>query len=424
MRGKKLGRLLVGLTAVALAVGVTAPAAVAGGVHTGRTPPDVPGFDGSTIKLGVITPESGLAATVGRPLTNGNRVYWQSKNADGGVGGKYPVELTIEDSRYQVEAALQGYDKLKGEVVAFQQVLGTQIVKSVLTRLKQERGFGGPATLDSLWVREPNLMPVAAPYQVEVANVLDWYKRNGGQGKKLCAMAQDDEYGSAGLDGAKQASRTLKLKVDETVRFATTSDVSAQVGQLADAGCEAVLLVSLPNDTASIITKMVGRNFSPQVLGVGPTWLTGFENDPNNGQFYQQNFIWVGEGPAWGDTSVPGMAKMIQDVQQYSPDQRPDQYFAFGYAQAWAMDQILERAVRNGDLSKAGITKASKQVGTLKFDGLVGDYKYGKSAGDRNPPRASTIAKVTPGVPVGLEALETNTTSDAAKKIKFGRGGG
>jgi ABC-type branched-subunit amino acid transport system substrate-binding protein len=419
MRGKKLGRLLVGLTAVALAMGLTAPAAGAGGAHTGKTPPDVPGFDGQTIKLGVITPESGLAATVGRPLTNGNRVYWQAKNAQGGVGGKYQVELSVEDSRYQVEAALQAYDKLKSDVVAFQQILGTQIVKSVLTRLKQEKGFGGPATLDSLWVKEKNLMPIAAPYQVESANIMDWYLNNGGKGKKVCAMAQDDEYGSAGLDGLTQSSKTLKFKVAKTVRFATTSDVSAQVGELADANCDAVLLVSLPNDTASIITKMVGRNFTPQVLGLGPTWLTGFENDANNGQFYAEHFVWVGEGPSWGDESVPGMAKMLADVQQFSPDQRPDQYFAFGYAQAWAMDQILERAVKNGNLSKAGITKASNQVGTLKFEGLVGDYKYGKSASDRNPPRASTIAKVVAGVPVGLQALETNVTSNAAKKITF-----
>jgi ABC-type branched-subunit amino acid transport system substrate-binding protein len=419
MRGKKLGRLLVGLTAVALAMGLTAPAAGAGGAHTGKTPPDVPGFDGQTIKLGVITPESGLAATVGRPLTNGNRVYWQAKNAQGGVGGKYQVELSVEDSRYQVEAALQAYDKLKSDVVAFQQILGTQIVKSVLTRLKQEKGFGGPATLDSLWVKEKNLMPIAAPYQVESANIMDWYLNNGGKGKKVCAMAQDDEYGSAGLDGLTQSSKTLKFKVAKTVRFATTSDVSAQVGELADANCDAVLLVSLPNDTASIITKMVGRNFTPQVLGLGPTWLTEVENDANNGQFYAEHFVWVGEGPSWGDESVPGMAKMLADVQQFSPDQRPDQYFAFGYAQAWAMDQILERAVKNGNLSKAGITKASNQVGTLKFEGLVGDYKYGKSASDRNPPRASTIAKVVAGVPVGLQALETNVTSNAAKKITF-----
>jgi ABC-type branched-subunit amino acid transport system substrate-binding protein len=356
---------------------------------------------------------------VGRPLTNGNRVYWQAKNAHGGVGGKYQVELSVEDSRYQVETALQGYDKIKGEVVAFQQILGTQIVKSILTRLKQEKGFGGPATLDSLWVKEKNLMPILGPYQVQAANLMDWYQKNGGKGKKICAMAQDDEYGAAGLDGLNQSAKTLKFKVSKTVRFATTSDVSAQVGELADANCQAVLLVSLPNDTASIVTKMIGRNFTPQVLGMSPTWLTGYENDPNNGPFYREHFVWVGEGPAWGDTSVPGMAKMIQEVQQFAPDQRPDQYFAFGYAQAWAMDQILERAVKNGDLSKAGITKASNQVGTLKFDGLVGDYKYGKSAKDRNPPRASTIAKIVVGAPIGLQAIETNATSDAAKKVTF-----
>jgi len=419
MRGKNLGRLVGVLAAVTLALGATAPAAFAGGAPTQKTPPDVPGFDGNNIKLGVITPESGLAATVGRPLTNGNRIYWQSKNAKGGVGGKYPVELSVEDSRYQVEAALQAYDKIKSDVVAFQQVLGTQIVKSILPRLKQEKGFAGPATLDSIWIKEADLMPVAAPYQVEAANVMDWYQKNGGKGKKICAMAQDDEYGAAGLDGLTQSSKTLKFKVSKTVRFATTSDVSAQVGELADANCEAVLLVSLPNDTASIITKMIGRNFTPQVLGLGPTWLTGFESDANNGSFYVDHFVWVGEGPAWGDQSVPGMAKMLADVQQFAPDQRPDQYFAFGYAQAWAMDQILERAVKNGDLSKAGIAKASNQVGTLKFDGLVGDYKYGKAAKDRNPPRASTIAKIAVGVPIGLQAIETNVASDAAKKIKL-----
>jgi ABC-type branched-subunit amino acid transport system substrate-binding protein len=422
MRGKKLGRFLVGLTAVALAIGVTAPAAGAGGAHTGKTPPDVPGFDGSTIKLGVITPESGLAAVVGRPLTNGNRVYWESKNAKGGVGGKYPVELTIEDSRYQVEAALQGYDAIKDEVAAFQQVLGTQIVKSVLTRLKAERGFAGPASLEGLWVTEANLMPIGTPYQALAANGLDWYLKNGGQGKKICAMAQDDEYGAAGLEGARSAAKTLKVKIAETVRFATTSDVSAQVGQLADAGCEAVVLVSLPNDTSSIVTKMIGRNFNPRILGIAPSWLSGFATNADLGSFLQQNYVWLGFGPAWGDQSVPGMAKMVADVQQYSPGQEPDTYFAFGYAQAWAMDQILERAVKNGDLSKAGITKASNQVGTLKFQGLIGDFKYGKSAANRNPPRVTTVATPAPGQPNGLQVVEGDFTSAAARKISFKEG--
>jgi ABC-type branched-subunit amino acid transport system substrate-binding protein len=292
-------------------------------------------------------------------------------------------------------------------------------VKSVLTRLKADQGFGGPASLEGVWVKQVPLMPIGTPYQALAANGLDYYEKNGGQGKKVCAMAQDDAYGASGLDGLTQASKTLKVKVAKTVRYATTSDVSAQVGELADAKCDAVVLVSLPNDTSSIVTKMVGRNFSPQILGIAPSWLSGLESDPNNGAFLTEHYIWLGFGPQWGDTSVPGMAQMIQDQQQFAADQKPDTYFIFGYAQAWAMDQILEQAVKNGDLSKAGIKKASNQVGTLKFNGLEGDYKYGKSANDRNPPRDATIAKAAVGQPAGLQIIATGYTSNAAKQVKF-----
>jgi ABC-type branched-subunit amino acid transport system substrate-binding protein len=421
MRGKKLGRFLGALAAVALAVGATSQAAFAGGAHSQKKPPDVPGFNGSTIKLGVITPQSGIASVVGKPLTEGNRVYWEAKNAKGGVAGKYKVDLSIEDSQYQVETALQSYDKIKGDVVAFQQILGTQIVKSVNTRLKADNAYGGPASLEGVWVKQPTLMPTGTPYQVLAANGLDWYlKEGGGQGKKVCAMAQDDAYGASGLDGLTQAAKTLKVKVTKTVRYATGSDTSAQVGELADANCDAVVLVSLPNDTGSIVTKMQGRNFTPQILGIAPSWLSGLENT-DNGPFYQEHYIWVSYGAPWGDTSIPGMQQMLTDLQQYAPDQKPDTYFQFGYGQALAMDQILEQAAKNGDFSKAGIKKASNQVGTLKFNGLAGDYKYGKSASDRNAPRESTIAKAAVGQPEGLQIIATNYTSQAGKNVKFNK---
>src|SRR5262249_10506867 len=212
MRGKKLGRLVGVVAAVALAVGATGPAAFAGGAHSGKTPPNVPGFNGSTIKLGVITPQSGIASVVGKPLTEGNPVYWEARNAKGGGAGKYKVDLSVEDSQYDVATALQGYDSIKGDVAAFQQILGTQIVKSVNQRLKADNLYGGPASLEGVWVKQPSLMPFGTPYQVLAANGLDWYQKNGGQGKKVCAMAQDDAYGASGLDGLTQAAKTLNVK--------------------------------------------------------------------------------------------------------------------------------------------------------------------------------------------------------------------
>ena len=41
--------------------------------------------------------------------------------------------------------------------------------------------------------------------------------------------------------------------------------------------------------------------------------------------------------------SMARMQQMLNDVAQYKPNAGASQYFAFGYAQSWAMDQILDR---------------------------------------------------------------------------------
>jgi len=109
---------------------------------------------------------------------------------------------------------------------------------------------------------------------------------------------------------------------------------------------------------------------------------------------------------------------MVADKDKYAPDLEPDYYFSFGYNQARAMTAVLEKAVELGDLSRAGILKASNSLGTVSFEGLSGDYKYGK-AETRNPPRSSTVFAVDPSKPFGLKTVKYNFTSDAAKQFEF-----
>jgi ABC-type branched-subunit amino acid transport system substrate-binding protein len=391
--------------------------------NAGKAPPSVPGFDGSTIKLGVVTPLTGAVSVIAVPLTSGSDVYWKAVNANGGVGGKYKVELKEEDSQYQTPVATQAYDKIKGDVVAFQQILGTQITKALLPKLQADNLSAAPATLDAEWVKNPTLFPIAGPYQIQAVNSLDYYINNGGKGKKICAIAQDDEFGVAGLQGLDYAAGKLNFKVAKTVKFTTVisggGDVTAQIQQLSDEKCDLVFTVATAADASSILTKMIGLNFSPQVIALAPFWLAAYAQSPALQSFLVKHFWLASEGSYWGDPNIPGMTKMLSDVQKYKPDQKPDPYFAFGYAQAWAVDQILEKAVANGDLSKEGIQKASNEVGTLKFDGLTGDYLYGSSAADRNPARTSTVFKVDPSKPAGLDVLAPTFASDAAKSYKF-----
>ncbi len=129
-------------------------------------------------------------------------------------------------------------------------------------------------------------------------------------------------------------------------------------------------------------------------------------------------FYIAAEGTEWGDTSVPGVKDMLDRLQKYQPSQQPDYYFTFGYNQARAVTAVLEQAVKDKDLSRAGIMKAMEAIGTVTFDGLAGDYKYGKIA-DREPPRTSTVFKINPAKPIGIEKVKYNFTSDAARDFEF-----
>jgi ABC-type branched-subunit amino acid transport system substrate-binding protein len=379
-----------------------------------------PGFDGETIRVGAITPETGPVEVIGGPLTNGNRVWFQYLNEEqGGVAGRYPVELEVVDSRYQAPTAVQQYNRIKDDVVMLTQLLGTPITSAVLPQLESDEIIASPASLDSLWVREPQLAPLGAPYQIQAINALDyWIKNEGSPDATICALIQDDVYGEAGLQGVEFAGEQLGFEVAEVARYATgDEEFTAQIRQLDGAGCELVFLTALPTEAGGILGTAAQSQFAPRWIGQSPMWVDELLDSPLRPYLEQRLWV-VAEGPEWGDQSVPGMADMVERVQRYSPDQEPDFYFTFGYNQARLVTDILEKAVSNGDLSREGIATAMDELGTVSFDGIGGDYQYGP-AEERTPPTQNTILQANAQAPFGLAALATNYSSDAAQAFEF-----
>jgi ABC-type branched-subunit amino acid transport system substrate-binding protein len=275
-----------------------------------------------------------------------------------------------------------------------------------------------PASLDSQWVHEAQLLPIGGPYQVQSANALTWYAEGGNGGARddvACALVRDDRYGEAGLEGFEAAAATIGVDLAEVVTFAAGEvDFAPHVEALGAARCEVVLFVGLPVETGAAMAEAAAHAppFDPQWIAQSPAWLGQLAHG-ELGQYLQEHLVVVGEGTEWGDTSVPGMAQLLEDA---PPGQAPSLHFAFGYAQARAVHQILEAAVAAGDLSRAGVAEALAAVEVLTFDGLLGDYGYG-SPEDRDPPRASTIFAVDPEVPGGLGVLEAGVISEAAEEL-------
>lgn len=382
-----------------------------------KTLTPVPGFDGTTIKLGVLSPLSGPVAVIGKPLTDGNDVYFKSLNAKGGIAGKYKVELVEEDSLYDAPTAVQKYQKIKDQVVMFAQILGTPITNALLPQLKADNATGSPASLDAAWLKEPNLLPFGAPYQIQFINGADWYiNQAGGKGKNICMMATDTPYGDAGVEGLNAAAKAENFTVKSTARFKDSDqDFTAQISQLKNAACDAVFLTALPSGTGPILGAAAKLGFTGQFIGQSPTWVTALSKSPQLLPVLKQSFTLVGEGPQWGDDTVPGMKQMLADIQAFKPDQQPDGYFQFGYSQAAVVTKLLEKAVALGDLSKAGIVDANKKLGKVDVGGLFGSFDY---SGSRNPSRENTIFKVDETVPGALKKVAV-VSSTAAKNFTF-----
>lgn len=375
--------------------------------------------DAGTISLGVITPLTGPVSIIGLPLSKGAQVYWDKVNEEGGVGGELQVELLTEDNEYNPQTTVDVYNRIKGEVAMFGQILGTPPTQAVLPQLSSDNILAAPASLDAEWVGEEFLIPVGAPYQIQSANGLTWWHETQAEGDETyCAIIQDDPYGEAGLAGYEAAAEELDVEIAEVARYAGgAEDVTAQVGQLSGAGCTVNLIVSTPSDTGTVFGAAAGAEYTPVWLGQSPSYIGALAGSPL-APYLEATFYLLAEGTEWGDTETPGMVEMIADQEKFAPDQEPDTFFIFGYAQAKAVHAVLEKAFADGDLSRDGLKAAYESVGDVSFDGLFGDYTYGPPA-DRVAPKETTIFKFNPDGPAGLEKLET-VTSPAAEGFDFG----
>lgn len=418
-------KLVALMAAVALAAltgcgGAGGSGGGSGGGAAAGAPPATAGFDGTTIKLGALTPLSGPVAVIGNPLTAGSKVYFDHVNSTGGIAGRFKLELVQEDTQYKPDVTVQQYQKIKNDVVGFAQVLGTPPTLAVLPLLKADGGVAAPASLDAFWVREENLLPVGGPYQVQAINAVNYYLTEGGgtAADPICSMIQDDAYGNAGQGGLEFIAQRKGFALANTQRFkAGTTDYTGAVQALAGAGCKMVFLIATPTDAAKIWGTAAQAGFPGTWYAQSPNWTGALAKTPFVA-YLQSNVKIVSEGTEWGDTSVPGMKDMLDRQQRYAPNQEPDYYFAFGYNQARAVTALLEKAVQRGDLSKPGLLAASKELGTVTFDGLTGDYGYGP-AESRNPPRTSTVFAVDPAKPFGLGVAKYNFVTPEAEAFEF-----
>jgi hypothetical protein len=114
----------------------------------------------------------------------------------------------------------------------------------------------------------------------------------------------------------------------------------------------------------------------------------------------------TGPGADLSDDSVEGVKALHEAIGPTITLQN-----VYGYIQAIAVVDVLEQAIKDGDLSGTGLRKASTEIDKIEFQGLNGDLTLGKPT-DRVLPQTTTIYKYDPATPYGLSAVAVQYKAD------------
>lgn len=379
------------------------------------------------INLGVLTPLSGpVAAPIGIPLTKGLETYFKAVNDSGGIDG-FKINLVEKDSQYSTQVQVQVYNEIHNQVLMLAESLGSPTTQAIVSLSERDKMLVSAASLDSLLARQQYMILIGTPYRLQVENGLEYAIKVAGQlgvtNPKVGIIYQNDAYGKDGLTGYTESLGCYSNLSDVAQATYEVTDTSfvAQVTKMKQAGAQFVVLTATPSAAGAILKTAAQLSYFPQWIFNSPAWLNAFVGAaPAFDQLLEKSVWVVAQGATWGDRSQPGMAEMLDNIQKYAPDQKPDGYFQFGYAEAKVTYAILKKAADSGDLTRDGLLRAFNSLGAVDLGGLYGaNAKYGSSPAERVPTRDNTVFGIDPTVPGNLKSLSGDFTSTCATASQF-----
>jgi len=381
-----------------------------------------PGVDVThkTITLGILSPYSGpVAAPIGIPLANGVKAYFDHVNDNGGIDG-FKVLFKEENTQYNPQLEVQLYNQIHNQVAMIADSLGTPTTYAIQAQSAADHMLVSAATLASSLARAQYLILVGTPYRLQVENAFDYLvNKLGVKNPATGIIYQNDEYGQDGLTGYNEAIAAYHLNnVAEATYAATDTNFTAQVLQMKKAGAKYVFLTTIPSATAVILGTAYQLGYNPQWILQSPAFAQVLLGVPGLKPLLERCWL-VGQGATWGDTSVQGMAQLLQDVAKYFPKQGPDGYFEFGYTESWITYAILKKALDNNDITRDGLYRAFQSLGTVNLGGLYPSATYGSSPNQRVPTRDSVIFQIDATKPAGVRPLYGDFTGSAAMQSQF-----
>jgi ABC-type branched-subunit amino acid transport system substrate-binding protein len=386
-----------------------------------------PGVDvkNKTITLGVLTPLSGPAALIGKPLTAGQQAYFSYLNAHGGISG-WKVALDVKDDQYNPQLHVQDYNQIVNNVAFIGQSLGSPTTQAIETQAQQGSVILGTAAQSSAFVNQSVNAVIGTPYAIDVANAMYYLTHTLGKANaKVGIVYQNDAYGADGMKGYLAAKAAYHFDDVAHASYAVTdTSFTSQALAMKNAGAQYVVVTAIPTAAATLIGTAAAIGYHPQWILQGPAWSeylmtsTGAAGGKPTPVEKALVGAWVlGFAAAWGDTTVPGMSQFLAIQKQYDPTQVPDGYYMYGYCMAEMEAKLLAKAIAGKNLTRAGLLNAKENLGTVSFGGLIPTATYTPANGPAD--RQTDIGQVDLTSPGFVKIVAPYFESPAASSMTF-----
>jgi len=319
-----------------------------------------PGVTDKEITIGSCSALEGPSKFLGTQTVAGARAYFESINEQGGVHGR-KLRLIASDDSYDPAKAEDCFKHLQAQgVFAMGFFVGTPTgVKYVplaeTNKIPLVGLFTGAQALYAPfhhWV-----INVRAGYADETKEQIDGIWKTLGY-KKIGVIYPDDAFGSAVLDGVKNA---LKEHQSQPVAAASyprqTANADAAIQSVHAAQPEAVVIVGPANTVAPIIKLARSKGWSPlfvTVSFVGTDDLIKLAGQDAEGMVITQVV------PPYYLTDLKTVALYRRTMSKFASNEPPNFVSLEGFVDAMVMVEGLKRAGK--DLTREGLIRGIESL--------------------------------------------------------------
>ena len=362
-----------------------------------------------TLKIGMSTPSTGVAAEKGAPMGHANLDCIQYINEElGGVNG-YQIEVLWLDNSYDAAKSATIIKRFIDEDCLFF-TTASSAQMSAMMELANREAFPGFAAFSSTNITHPPqyIYGQTPDYGDDWAAFAKYYMENIWQGPgepKMALHLLNNSTGYGARDAARALADELGIELLEPImeHTATTTSEITSLTTIKAQNPDILYISSTPAPTATIIKNAVELDMFPgMTIACGHASFTKALIDLA-GADVVENVYGVYPTVNWGD-NVPAMEKMTEYCRKLHPDDEGNMDYIISWAQSLIAAEILRLAVENvgiDDLTPQKVEEFGfKKLSNFDVGGLHGPVSY--SSGDNRLSKSVRVFQIQDGAIVPI----------------------